>query len=983
MEERKSVFLLIATIITTCLIVAVLTITLLYRTAIDEERARLIETAQFQARLIEATARFNAVYNKNYPGGPNPATLSQIIDAHDHETAVGKAEIVLSKKEGESIVFLLRHRHKEHTKPAPIPFESKMAEPTRRALSGQSGSVIGLDYHGQTVLAAYEPLKELNLGIVAKMDMADVRAPFVRTGLIIVFITVLVVSVGGRFFLSLTNPMVSELEQRAHELKKLNDDMKIEINERKQVENALLDSEKELEVRNKISNTFLLFSDENVYSEVLNVVLEAMGSDKGYLGFIDENGDLVTPSMTKDVWGQCMVSDKTIVFPRDSWGGLWGKSLVEKKTLYSNSPLSVPEGHIPLNRAMAVPIIFQDELIGQITIANKKIDYNQKDINLLESIVDSMAPILKARLQRDSIERSRRKAEEALKKAHDELDMKVKHRTAKLTEANKELKREIEERKRIQREVRESEERYALAVAGSTDGIWDWDILSNSVFYSNRFCEILGYSSEEFPNTVDAFRSHLHPKDANAVWSAVERHLQERVPYKIEYRMKTNSGKYRWFLARGQAIWDDKGNATRMSGSIQDITELKEAEESLQKSEEKYRLLITMLPGVLYKGYPDWRVEFIDEKIVALTGYSTDVFNSGRSKWSDIIVKEDLERVKKSFIDAFKKDKVFIREYRIRELSGELRWIQDRGNIVLNDRGEIKYISGVFFDITDRKKQEEEYNKTRNLLQTVFDGIPDPLVLLDESLKVRILNRAAMHYYQIEKTENIRGTCCYEAVMGKSAPCEGCLVPVTIASGKSGSFERKGVMNPNNLEQVNIYRFDEKGHNFGGALMHIQDITESRLMERKMIHNEKLALLGLTVSCITHEIANPMSAIIFNAPILKDYINTIIPIVDDYAKDREDVEFFQMPYLQFRKDVFKIIENVLHASKRINTIVSNLRKLYDKKRAQNKSWVNLKQLIEKINAVMGVEVNQHVKSFEIILKTCPKFIPLQMPSNRS
>ena len=168
-----------------------LTITILYRTAIEEERARLIETAQSQARLIESTARFNAIYSKNYPGGPNPATLSQIIDAHDHDTAVGKTEIVLSKKEGENIIFLLRHRHEDHSKPEPVPFESRLAEPMRRALSGQSGSVIGLDYHGQTVLAAYEPLKELNLGIVTKIDMSEIRAPFVRAGLIVVFFTVL------------------------------------------------------------------------------------------------------------------------------------------------------------------------------------------------------------------------------------------------------------------------------------------------------------------------------------------------------------------------------------------------------------------------------------------------------------------------------------------------------------------------------------------------------------------------------------------------------------------------------------------------------------------------------------------------------------------------------------------------------------------------------------------------------------------------
>jgi signal transduction histidine kinase len=201
--------------------------------------------------------------------------------------------------------------------------------------------------------------------------------------------------------------------------------------------------------------------------------------------------------------------------------------------------------------------------------------------------------------------------------------------------------------------------------------------------------------------------------------------------------------------------------------------------------------------------------------------------------------------------------------------------------------------------------------------------------------------------------------------LGKSAPCEGCQVPAAVASRKSGSFERIGVMNPKNLEQVNIYHFDEKGHTFGGALMRIHDITESRLMERKMIHNEKLASLGLTISCITHEIANPIGAITFNAPILKDYINAMIPIVDDYAKDLQDFELFQMPYPQFRKDAFKITANILHASNRIHTTLSNLRKLYGNKKQQHKRWIDLKQLVKKVSALTGVEIGEHVKFFEI------------------
>ena len=94
-----------------------------------------------------------------------------------------------------------------------------------------------------------------------------------------------------------------------------------------------------------------------------------------------------------------------------------------------------------------------------------------------------------------------------------------------------------------------SEERYLLALAGSTEGLWDWDLIADTVFYSDHFREILGYSSEEFPGRIDSFRSRLHPEDAEVIWAAVERHLQKRVPYRVEYRLQTKSGDYRWFLA--------------------------------------------------------------------------------------------------------------------------------------------------------------------------------------------------------------------------------------------------------------------------------------------------------------------------------------------------------------------------------------------------------------------------------------------------
>jgi PAS domain S-box-containing protein len=217
MSERKRVFLLILIMVVVSMIVTWVTITMLYRAALNEEKARLVETAQSQARLIEAVARFDSDHQKKWHphlGTSEQATLSQIIDAHKHYMGFGKTgEFTLSKKEGNNIVFLLSHRHYDLDKPKPISFDSKLAEPMRLALSGKSGTVIGLDYRGETVLAAHEPVGELNLGIVAKIDLSEIRSPFVRAGLISALIAALAILLGAWLFIKVTNPMIRGLTE--------------------------------------------------------------------------------------------------------------------------------------------------------------------------------------------------------------------------------------------------------------------------------------------------------------------------------------------------------------------------------------------------------------------------------------------------------------------------------------------------------------------------------------------------------------------------------------------------------------------------------------------------------------------------------------------------------------------------------------------------------------------------------------------------
>jgi PAS domain S-box-containing protein len=342
-----------------------------------------------------------------------------------------------------------------------------------------------------------------------------------------------------------------------------------DITERKRAEKALQQSERELSIRNRIAEIFLTTPDDEMYGEMLQLVLEVTESKYGLFGYIGEDGALVCPSLTRDVWDRCQIPDKDIVFPRQTWGGLWGYALMEKKILYSNKPFHVPEGHIPILRALDVPIIHRREVIGNLLVGNKATDYDKEDCALLEAIANYIAPILHARLQEDREERERKQAEEAL---------------------------------------RESERRLKEAQAMGRIGDWKFDIDNQKITWSDQVFKLYERDPGWGAPTPEEEATYYSPEQARILREYARRSIETGEEFEYDLEAKLPSGRTGYFSACMHPIKDESGRVVELFGTVQDITERKRAEEAVRRHLERAEALreidraITStldLPGVL------------------------------------------------------------------------------------------------------------------------------------------------------------------------------------------------------------------------------------------------------------------------------------------------------------------------------------------------------------------------------------------------
>ena len=238
----------------------------------------------------------------------------------------------------------------------------------------------------------------------------------------------------------------------------------------------------------------------------------------------------------------------------------------------------------------------------------------------------------------------------------------------------------------------------AIVFKGYLDGSID--------LFDQKVEALTGFSREEFESRRLKWTDLILEEDRQPTKMIFLQALKTNKAYVRGYRIRSKEGKVIWIHERSHIFCNDTGQAEYVSGLFFDISEQKILEEKLVQAEKEFRIVMDNIPAILFRGGLDGSIDTFDEKIETLTGYPKEEFDSRRLMWIDLIFPEDLEQTKQVFIHALKTNKSYIREYRIRPKMGNMVWVHERSHIVCDPEGKVAYVSGLFFDITERKELE-------------------------------------------------------------------------------------------------------------------------------------------------------------------------------------------------------------------------------------------------------------------------------------
>jgi PAS domain S-box-containing protein len=272
--------------------------------------------------------------------------------------------------------------------------------------------------------------------------------------------------------------------------------------------------------------------------------------------------------------------------------------------------------------------------------------------------------------------------------------------------------RDVTARKQNLRAIEETHKRWERAVAGTSDGLFDWDLVTGYVWYAPRFREQLGYTEQEMNDTFTAFQRVLHDEERLTVLSKIRSHLEQRTQLDLDCRVRCKTGEYRWFRLRGNAERDAAGRPRRLSGSIRDISGQIDAEQALHRSEDFYGTILNALPVTVAYIDRDERVIYANRASSELLATPPDRLCG--SLMRDVLQPDLVAEIAPPLAAAFRNE-VIERQIRTQDVHGQAMDIDITYLPHSDEGGEVQGCFVVARNVTTRLRLEAELRQSQKM----------------------------------------------------------------------------------------------------------------------------------------------------------------------------------------------------------------------------------------------------------------------------
>lgn len=504
-----------------------------------------------------------------------------------------------------------------------------------------------------------------------------------------------------------------------------------------------------------------------------------------------------------------------------------------------------------------------------------------------------------------------------------------------------------------------SEEKYRIVADNTYD--WEFWIDQNGQYiYVSPACErITGHNPEEFKANTDLLEQIIHPEDISTYQAHRHDAQKAHEAEGITFRIRRQDGQERWVEHACQPVFGKDGRYLGNRGSNRDVTARKMTEMLLRESEEKYRNLFNHSEIAMFRSRLDGSgVIDCNTKFLAFVGMTREEVLEKPSTifWADPKEREAIAQ--RLFADGS------VSEYEIKMQHGRKGVRNCRASMWLSREQGI--IEGSVADITEHKMAEAQILQSKKRLQAVFDGILEPLIMIDGEMTMQMVNMAAVHYFEVTSPQDIIGRAyCHGKNCAKNEQCSRCPIPSAISGEKPVTFTQPGPSNPERIESVTVFPIAAENAEGSSAVIRISDITQARMMEKSLLRTEKLASIGVLSSGIAHEINNPNNFIMFNIPVLRRYLGAILPIVMEHAAGHPGRSLFGMSFEEFEGDLFDLTDSIEKGSERIKNIVAELKEFSSLGDQEEALWGNPELTINQAIRIARVQLKNKVTQLEV------------------